>query len=81
MSKQKRRQFGITARTMSFGLCSGGYEFEAWRRNLGPESFTTLRLSIDGEVQTEREFRGPSSFGSAICQGMDWLEQAELGRK
>jgi len=73
---ERRQQLGITARTLAFGMCAGNREFEAWRKGRGRDAMATLKLTLDGEVQGHREFRGPSAFGQALVQGMDWLEQA-----
>jgi len=72
---ESRSQLGIAARTMAFGMFAGNREFEAWRKGRGREAVATLKLSEDGDVKASREFRGPSAFGQALVQGMDWLEQ------
>jgi len=68
---------GIMARTMAFGMVYGNHEFEAWREGKGREGTATLQLSLNGAVREERQFRGPSAFGTAINQGMAWLDQED----
>ena len=68
---------GVTAKTMAFGMFQGNHEFEAWRQGRGREAVATLKLSQDGAVVQEREFRGPSAFGTAISQGMAWLDLSD----